>query len=180
MAHTALRIEFGSDRFSFAQAAVAPGQADPAFAGEDLCAWLCAALPQWPLDYLQEDWGWLIGSDRCRVPEPDVDHELRVYAYPPDGRDADDRGEWMLELHRRVRRRWLRFFHRWDYAAFEPALAADLIAALRGIGARDLRANVAHLDAAGHASGTVPYTVPHPAEAVTTVNTSTNAQADAP
>lgn len=165
MAHTALRIEFGSDRFSFAQAAVDPGQDGPAFAGEDLCAWLCAALPQWPLDYLQEDWGWLIGSDRSRAAQADTDHQLCVYAYPPGTADSDGRrsesGEWMLVLHTRtrsLRRNWLRrLVEHWEYTAFDPALAADVIAALRTLDARDLRASAMQMDSAGNATGSTPY-----------------------
>lgn len=163
MPHTALRIEFACERFSFgtvpdvSEAAAVPG--------EDLCAWLCAALPQWPLDYLQEDRGWLIGSDRSRAAQADTDHQLCVYAYPPGTVDGDgkhsERGEWMLVLHTRtrsLRRNWLRrMVEHWEYTAFDAALAADVIAALRTLDARDLRASAVQMDDSGNEIGSTPY-----------------------
>lgn len=168
MPHTALRIEFGSDRFSFDTAAAAASAAvdeGASFPGEDLCASLCEALPQWPLDYLQEDWGWLIGIDRMRAADADTDHQLCVYAWPAGTVDGDgrrsERGEWMLVLHTRtrsLRRNWLRRrVEHWAYAAFDPALAADVIAALRTLDARDLRASAVQMDDAGRETGSTPY-----------------------
>lgn len=166
MSRTALRIEFGSERFPFDRTAEHPSSDLPFFPGEDLCAWLSEALPQWTLDYCEEDWGWLLGSDRMRTADTDSDHQICVYAYPPGSLDGDgshsEAGEWMLVLHRRVRSRragWLgRFLHRWEHAAFDAALAADVLAALRGIGAQDLRASALRLDGAGNEVSTTAYT----------------------
>ena len=165
MPHTALRIEFASERFSFDTVPDAVEADNAAFPGEDLCAWLREALPQWSLDYLQEDWGWLIGSDRSRASQADTDHQLCVYAYPPGTVDGDgrrsERGEWMLVLHTRtrsLRRNWLRrMVERWDYTAFDAALAADVIAALRTLDARDLRASAVQMDDAGNETASTPY-----------------------
>lgn len=158
MPHTALRIEFGSERFSFDCPSTASDANTP---GEDLCRWLRDALPQWTLDYVEEDWGWLLGTDRTRTDAADIDHQLCVYAYPPGTPDSNGvqstHGEWMLVLHRRLRSTRLKFLHRWDYAAFDTALAADVIAALRGIDARDLRASALQMDGAGRETDSSPY-----------------------
>ena len=158
MPHTALRIEFGSERFSLDSPCSA---GDAGMPGEDLCRWLRDALPQWTLDYMEEDWGWLLGTDRTRTDTADTDHQLCVYAYPPGTPDGDGvqstHGEWMLVLYRRVRSTRLKFLHRWDYTAFDASLAADVIAALRGIDARDLRASALQMDGAGRETAAAPY-----------------------
>jgi hypothetical protein len=158
---SALRIEFASDRFDMSGPLADDSNAGNLFYGEDLCRWLREALPQWSLDYLDEDWGWLLGSDRRTVGDVPVDHQICVYAYPPGTQDQDgnttDSGEWMLVLHKRERRPWLRVFKRWVYTDADLALAADVIAALRGIDARDLRASVLRMDAAGNEIETTPY-----------------------
>lgn len=77
-----------------------------------------------------------------------------------DGRRSE-RGEWMLVLHTRtrsLRRNWLRrLVERWDYTAFDAALAADVIAALRTLDARDLRASAVQMDDAGNETASTPY-----------------------
>ncbi len=162
--HIALRIEFSSDRFDMTGPLPEDSNAGNRCYGEEVCRWLCETLPQWNLDYFDEDWGWMLVSSRNTAGDTPEDHQVCVYAYPPGTSNQDGSvshaGEWMLILHKRAQRPWLKFFMRWRYAAFEAALADDIIAALRAIGAGDLRANTLQMDSAGNETTQIPYTLP--------------------
>jgi hypothetical protein len=130
-----LQIRFKTDRFQLSGILPEEINAGNQFYGEDLARWLCDALPEWKLGYMDEDWGWLVFSKRETTPENER-NAIGIYAYPPD-EAANDGGEWMITVATEQRRPWLRFL--WQAVPFNRQLGADVLAALEAVDVRDLQ-----------------------------------------
>ncbi len=99
MKHIALQLEFETDKFRLTGPIPEDSNAGNQFYGEDFAKWICDSLPNWHLDYLDEDWGWYVFSVRQETPK-DETNEICVYAYPEEGgRQLNDDGAWMLIVH---------------------------------------------------------------------------------
>ena len=126
--------------------------------GEDLAKWMIEGLPQHKLRSRMEPWGWLVYS---RVEGQGVveQHELRIYAPPPDDeRDHDDDyGEWTLVLQTRHHKPWLHFFKRWEDGLFNETLGKEIIAELKDLGVDNLVANKVLVDASGNEKKEILY-----------------------
>lgn len=131
-----LQIEFKSDRFELSGPLPPDINAGNQMYGEDLAKWLCETLKQWHLDYMDEDWGWLVFNKRDSLPD-DERHTICVYAFP--GAEESDDGDWMLTLLTEHRTKWLGIFNRWKAGPYRSELARDLLAALASIGVRDVK-----------------------------------------
>jgi hypothetical protein len=136
-------LSFRTDRFRLTGELPPDRNAGNHMYGEDMAQWIVEQLPKHPFDYLDEDWGWLVLSGEApdsRDPGKLVCHQLGVYAYPDDSHHAagSDWGDWTLRLWKKEQRavRILGLFpaQRWLDADVDQELAADLIAALAGIG----------------------------------------------
>lgn len=148
MNHIALKIEFETDRFRLSGPLPEDINAGNQCYGEDLARWICESLPAWHLSHGDEDWGWEAFSTRGKAPQG-IDNQICVHGFPTEDRPGDD-GLWMLYVHQRKKLPWLRFFSRWQYIRFDEQLGRELLQAIRGIGARNIRATVVYLDKSGN------------------------------
>lgn len=155
MNHIALKLEFETDEFLLTGPLQEDINAGNQFYGEDLAKWICEALPAWHLSYGDEDWGWVVFSTRGKNPE-DINNQVCVYAYPSDIR-SKNHGQWMLIVHSEEKVPWLRFFKKWKYTRFDGNIGIQLLNAIRGIGAQNIRATVVHLDSAGNERKEEPF-----------------------
>lgn len=144
---TPLEITFRTDRFRLTGDLPPEANAGNRMYGEDFAKWIVAELPRWPLDHMDEDWGWLVASGEvpdARQPDRMVQHLIGVYAYPDDAQHAagSDLGDWMLCVQKREKRstRPLGLFTReqWVDVDFDPDLADALCASLVRLGIRDI------------------------------------------
>lgn len=148
MDHVSLRIEFSTDKFKLTGSLPAEVNAGNQFFGEDLARMICEALPTWQLDYMDEDWGWLVSSTRESLPAAER-NSIGVYAFPTENQ-PNDHGQWMLMVEAEYLRPWLKFFSRWRKGRFNDRLATDCLHALRKLGVQELKATEVQIDSAGN------------------------------
>jgi hypothetical protein len=103
-----------------------------------LAKWLCETLRQWKLDYMDEDWGWLVCSTKDYLPV-DERNMICVYAYPAENQGASDCGNWMLSVLTEHKTTWLGFLTRWKSGPYNSVLAREVVAALEQLGVRAVR-----------------------------------------
>ena len=82
-----LDLEFRTDKFRLTGDLPPDCNAGNQMYGEDFAKWIVEQLPQRELDYLDEDWGWLVLSGEgpdTKEPHKQVYHHIGVYAYPDE------------------------------------------------------------------------------------------------
>jgi len=132
-----LQLEFSTDKFRLTGALPDNINVGNKLYGEDLANWLCETLPQWRLNYLDEDWGWMVFSLKEYSP-PNERNLICVYAYPEEDQGSSDSGNWMLSITTEYKTNWLWFLRIWTRGPYNSVLAHDVIAALGTLGVRDV------------------------------------------
>ncbi len=123
-----IEIEFVSDRFLLTGPIREDANAGNQFYGEDCAGWIVEALPEWKLDFLDEDWGWLVFTTREHRPE-DEQISICVYADPEEG-------AWRLVVFAEYRRPWMGLLKKWQRGPVPESFSRALTARLGEVSSR--------------------------------------------
>jgi hypothetical protein len=129
-----LEITFTSDQFKRSGPLPQHINAGNQFYGQDLAQFFCQKLPQWPLDYLDEDWGWLVFTTRDALPQDEC-HEICIY---PEGEPSAHGAMWKLILMSKQQVPYLWVFKHWVSTTYHTPLAQELIHVLQDSGVNNL------------------------------------------
>jgi hypothetical protein len=125
---------FKSERFDYTSELPEEYNAGNRFYGRDVAEHLVGKLNEQGLasDYLDEDWGWLVFSQRGASPE----FEIAIYNLAEHGEGSRPGvGEWGLWIRSYERRKLLGLLPKRTAITVPPGLLSAVEAAIRAVGA---------------------------------------------